>query len=350
MTSLGGAERVLEQFQILFPGAPIFTTVFAPDQLPKSMAGWDVRPSFLQRLPWVARYSRALLPLMPMAFDRFDLRGFDLVISMSSAFSKNVRAAGPGKNLCYCLTPPRYLWEMTDEYVRGPARRIIAAPARAWLRRADLASARRVDEFVAISHTVAARISRTYGRHAEVVYPPVSTERIKPNGEQSEDFYLVVARLVPYKRVDLAVRACTQLRRRLIVVGRGPERRRLEAIAGPSVEFVGGLADDAVHDLYARCRAFIFPGLEDFGITPVEAQSAGRPVIAFARGGAAETVVDGETGVTFAEQTVDALIETILAFERVAFDPHDCRRNALRFSAARFRREMSTQVEMMLNG
>lgn len=344
LTSFGGAERVLEQLRVLYPGAPIYTSVYDPSALPGQAASWDVRPSFLQRLPFITKYSRATLPLMSAAFGRFDLSGYDAVISVSAAFAKNVRTTTCA-NVCYCLTPPRYLWDLHDDYVRGRLGRPALNAAAHWLRRMDLAAAGRVHDFIAISETVAERVRRTYSRDASVIYPPVDTARIRPTNGPAEDFYLVVSRLVAYKRIDLAVQACTQLDRRLLVVGVGPERRKLEAMAGPTVQFLGRLDDAEVELLYARCKAFIFPGLEDFGITPVEAQAAGRPVIAFGRGGAAETVIDGGTGVHFQEQSVDALIDAIERLEREEVRSEACRANALRFDASIFRDRMSAAVD-----
>ena len=311
--------------------------------MPGHAATWDVRPSFLQRLPFITKYSRATLPLMSAAFGRFDLSGYDVVISVSAAFAKNVRTTTCA-NVCYCLTPPRYLWDLHEDYVRGRLGRPALNAAAHWLRRMDLAAAQQVDDFIAISQTVAERVRRTYARDASVIYPPVDTARIRPTNRPAEDFYLVVSRLVAYKRIDLAVQACARLGRRLLVVGTGPERKKLEAMAGPRVEFLGRLDDAEVGVLYARCKAFIFPGLEDFGITPVEAQAAGRPVIAFGRGGASETVIDGETGVLFREQSVDALIDAIGRLDHGAVCPEACRRNALRFDASIFRDRMGAAV------
>jgi glycosyltransferase involved in cell wall biosynthesis len=341
LTSFGGAERVLEELRRVFPGAPIFTSVFEPARLPPALREWDVRPTYLQRFPLVRHYSRALLPLMPGAFRRLDLDAYDTVITVASAFSKNVKVRAGARNLCYCLTPPRYLWDLQDQYLSGPTQRL-AAPIVNRLREADRRAAGAVDEFFAISQTVAGRIRRTYEREARVVFPPVDTSRVRPNGRPPENFYLVVSRLVPYKRVDLAVDACMKLGRKLIVVGTGPEMTRLKARAGSSVTFAGSLDDAAVADLYARSQAFIFPGLEDFGITPVEAQSAGRPVVAYGAGGAAETVVNGSTGILFREQTVDAVVAAIEQLERMSIDPAACRANAERFDSSVFRDQMRT--------
>jgi glycosyltransferase involved in cell wall biosynthesis len=327
----------------MYPDAPIYASVFDRRRLPRHTDSWDLRGTLLQRLPGVRRYSRALLPLMPAAFAHLDLRAYDLIITTSSAFSKNVSPRAGVANLCYCFTPPRYLWDLHQAYAPGLRGRL-AAPLVRWLRARDRKAATRVSRFVAISNTVATRIERTYERDCTVVYPPVEVERIRPNGLPPEDFFLVVSRLVSYKRVDLAVAACARLGRPLVVVGDGPERRRLERLAGPQTRFTGVLPDAEVAELFARCRALLFPGLEDFGIAPVEAQAAGRPVIAFGNGGATETVLDGETGLFFGEQSPEALASAILRLDTWSADPAACRRNAERFSADRFRTEMAAAV------
>jgi glycosyltransferase involved in cell wall biosynthesis len=345
LVSFGGAERVLIALHRLFPNAPVFTSVYDPRRLPAAMQGWDVRTSWLQRMPFAMRKHRALLPLMPAAFERFDFAEYDLVITCSSAFSKNAVVAPGAVNLCYCYSPPRYLWDLYEEHVKGRAFRPLLALVARRLRAQDSRAARRVDRFIAISQEVAGRIRRNYGRDSQVIYPPVDVERVVPDGKNPEDFYLVVSRLVPYKRIDLAIAAANKLRIRLVVVGEGPERRRLERLAGPTVEFLGRLGDAEIAELYARCRAFLFPGYEDFGIAPVEAQAAGRPVIAYGSGGATETVLNGETGLFFDQQTVSALADAILRERESQFDPHACRRNAERFSSERFLRDFSSLVE-----
>jgi len=287
---------------------------------------------------------------MPWAFRQFDFSRYDVVITASSAFSKSIETRGGTKNICYCHTPPRYIWDLTEEYTSRVPLGGTAGPMVRWLRARDREASRQVHRFVANSACVADRIQRTYGRSATVVHPPVDTARIKPSGSPPEDFYLVVSRLVSYKRVDLAVRACTVLNRRLLVVGTGPEERRLRAMAGPTVRFCGALPDSAVGPLYARCKAFLFPGCEDFGISAVEAQAAGRPVVAFGKGGATETVVDGVTGVLFDEQTVDVLSGAMAYLDRVEIDPTACRRNAIRFDTSIFQTGMRAVVDAVLEG
>lgn len=350
LTAYGGAERVLTHLHAMFPSAPVYTSVFLPSRMPAAMRAWDIRTSFLQRVPFARRRHRAFLPLMPLAFEQFDLGDYDVVLTTASACAKGVITGPETINVCYCYTPPRYLWEQYHAYTNGRRGRALIAPLAHWLRVWDRVAADRVDHFIAISGTVAQRIRHQYRREAEVIYPPVETDRIVPNHRAPEDFYLVVSRLVPYKRIDLAIGAANRLPRPLWIVGDGPERRRLEAMAGPTVRFLGSLPDDDVARLYARCRAFIFPGLEDFGMAPVEGQAAGRPVIAYGRGGALETVIPGATGLYFEQQTVDALVEAVERFERLAFDPAVCRRSAERFDSrifrARLRKSIETQVEL----
>jgi glycosyltransferase involved in cell wall biosynthesis len=324
--------------------------VFDPTAVPDALRSWDVRPSFLQRLPFVTRYSRATLPLMPLAFDRFNLESYDVVISVSGAFAKNVRRPSSGSTVCYCLTPPRYIWDMHDEYVRGRLDRPLLDIAAHWLRRADLAAASRVDQFITNSQTVAERVRRTYLRPATVIYSPVDCAWVRPDGSPPDDYYLVVSRLVRYKRVDLAIAACNRLKRRLVIVGAGPEAARLRAKAGPTIEFVGQRSDGDVATLYARCKALLFPGFEDFGITPLEAQAAGRPVVAFGRGGATETVVDQVTGVLFHEQSVDALVDAIERLDRLSVPQTVCRENAMRFDVSVFRQRMSAAIQAATTG
>lgn len=344
MDTFGGGERVLHELHRMYPDAPVYTTVYRPQALPADMRGMDVRTSFIQRLPGIRRSHMAFLPLMPMAFEQFDFSGFDMVVTTSSACAKGVITPPGTANVCYCHTPCRYIWDLYHEYTRGRLAAPLIAPVAHWLRMWDRSSSDRVDHFVANSREVAGRIRRHYSRDSEVIHPPVDVDRIRPNGRAPEDFYLVVSRLVGYKRADLAVQAATRLGRRLVVVGGGPELKRLRALAGPTVEFRGRLSDPEVADLYARCRALLFPGLEDFGIVPVEVQAAGRPVIAYGRGGALDTVVDGVTGTLFAEQSVEALAAAIEDHEARAWDPAACRRNAERFDAAEFRRRMHDAV------
>lgn len=344
LTTFGGAERVLLELHQMFPAAPVYTSLYSPDKLPEEMRGWDVRTSFLQRIPFARQRYQGLMPLMPLAFESFDFRDFDVVITTNHACAKGIITRPGTLNLCYCYTPCRYIWDLYQDYTEDHMFRPLIAPVAHWLRMWDRLAADRVDHFVAISQEVAGRIWKHYRRESEVIYPPVAVDRFHPTGKAPEDFYLMVSRLVPYKRVDLAVEACNRLGRRLVVVGEGSERARLERMAGPTVTFLGRRPDEEVANLYARCRALLFPGHEDFGIAPVEAQAAGRPVIAYARGGALETVVDGTTGVFFDQQTAEAIAEAALRLDRLNIDPGMCRQNANRFSVAEFVRRMTTSI------
>jgi len=346
LTEFGGAERVLTHLHEMYPDAPIYTSLLWPSAIPEYMRNWDIRTSFLQKIPLARSHHRALLPLMPLAFEQFDLSEYDVVLTTAHACAKGVITGADTTNICYIFTPPRYLWEQYYAYTNGSRRKVLYAPIANWLRVWDRVAADRVEHFIAISGTVADRVRRHYRREAEVIYPPVDTERFTPSGAAPEDFYLVVARLVPYKRIDLAIAAANRLGRRLWIVGDGPERRRLKAMAGPTVRFLGSIPDDRqLAQLYARCRAFLFPSLDDFGVAPVEAQAAGRPVIALGRGAAVETVMPDTTGVLFDEQKVDSMVEAIERFERLAFDPAACRRNAERFDSRIFRERFQAAVE-----
>ena len=345
----GGAERVLMAIHRLYPSAPVYPIVYDADGAPGAMRDWDIRPTFLQRVPFAKRRHQMFLPLMPLAVEQLDLSEFDLVISTSSAVAKGAIPRPGATHVCYCHTPCRYIWDHYHEYTRGLRFKGLIAPVAHWLRIWDQLSAARVDHFIANSHWVASRIQSYYRRDSEVIYPPVDVERFTVSSGPAEDFYLVVSRFVTYKRIDIAIEAANRLGRRLLVVGDGPERRRLEAQAGPTIRFLGRRSDAEVAELYARCRAFLFPGWEDFGIAPVEAQAAGRPVIAYGRGGALETVVDGVTGVFFEEQTPESLAAAIERFELLELDPGDCRAQAERFDSSEFDRRFKAAVDIQVS-
>lgn len=344
LNQYGGAERVLERLHELFPDAPVYTSIYDPQAMPAHFRSWDIRTSFMQSLPWATRRHQLYLVFYPLAFEGFDLSAYDLVISNSSAWSKSVITPPGTVHICYCLTPMRWAWNY-DEYVRreqlGPVVRFFLPAVMTWLRQWDVASASRVDEFIAISRAVAARISKYYRRQSTIIYPPVDCSAFHP-AQDHDDYFLVVSRLVPYKRVDLAVQAFTRLGLPLLVVGDGRDRKKLEQMAGPNVTFLGKVPDDHLKELYARCRAFIFPGEEDFGIAPLEAQASGRPVIAYAGGGALDTVEEGVTGLFFHEKDADALAQVVSRFRDSEFDPARCRRQAERFDVPVFK-ELLTQ-------
>ena len=337
-----GGERVVEGLCELFPDADIYTHVYDARGVTPTISRHRVRTTFISRLPFARRLYKLYLPLMPLALRLLDLEGYDLIVSSEAGPAKGVRKARGAVHLCYCHTPMRYVWGMQDDYVAQVPRglqwlaRLILRAMRSW----DIASARGVDQFVANSREVASRIQRIYGKTAEVVHPPVDVKRFAGTGSTSdgEAFYLVVGHLVGYKRVDLAVDACTRLGRRLIVIGTGEKAHDLKRRAGPTISFLGWQSDEVIAEHYARCSALLFPGLEDFGMVPVEAMAAGKPVIAYAKGGALETVEDGVTGTLFTEQTVECLSDAIIAFERHRddFNADQLKRHAAKFSREEF--------------
>lgn len=350
-----GGERVLEVLADMFPQADIFTLVYDPDALPDSIKFHKIAASFLQKLPKVKHYYRALLPFYPLALEQLRLDDYDLVISQESGPAKGVITRAGTCHVCYCHTPMRYLWDMYHDYLStaplGPLGRGFYSLACHYVRQWDYATAARVDHFVASSQNGARRIRKYYGRGSDVIYPPVDLDPFSISDAQ-DNSYLVVSPLVPYKRIDLAVEACNALKRHLIVIGDGPQKSDLLKMAGPTVTFLGFQPDEVVREHYRRCKAFLFPGEEDIGLTPIEAQASGRPVIAYGRGGAVETVVGfypGEnvnpeetTGLFFAEQSADALVEAILAFEAVEskFSPAFVRAQAERFDMSLFKAEL----------
>jgi glycosyltransferase involved in cell wall biosynthesis len=351
LTGLRGGERVLEQLCLLYPEADIFTLVQVPGAAGPIIGRHRIRASFLDRLP-KAHY-RSYLPLFPLAIESFDLKGYELVVSTSHAVAKGCKPAPGAVHLAYVHTPMRYVWDQFEAYFgRGRAGLLTRLAARALapaLRSWDVRSTARAHAIVANSRFVAGRIRSFWGREADaVVYPPVETSRFVPAAEGPDEYALVVSALVPYKRVDLAVRAFSRLKRALWVAGDGPELARLRDIAGPSVKFLGAVAYQALPALYARARFFVLPGEEDFGIAPVEAQSAGRPVLALGRGGALETVVEGQTGVFFGEPTVESLLRGISAIDELRADPAIIHAHAGKFSAARFQPEIKREIDRVL--
>ena len=346
LTGMRGGERCLEVFCELFPSADLFTLLRVPGSVSPVIERRRIVSSFIERLPGAREGYRRLLPLFPAAVRGLDLGARDLVLSSSHAVAKSVRVPTGALHICYCFTPMRYVWDLYDEYFgprAGLLARLLMPPVAAALRRWDRATAAGVDHFVAISRFVADRIRRAYARDADVIHPPVDVTRFRVE-ESPGEFYLVVSALTPYKRVDLAVEAANRLGRRLVVVGSGPEEARLRALAGPTVELYGWRDDVETAELYARCRALIFPTLEDFGITPLEAMAAGRPVIALGAGGALETVVppggpEPATGLFFERQTVEDLVTAIQRLESgtVRFEAKALRRRAESFDRPLFK-------------
>ena len=337
---------MLEVIHAMYPEAPIYTSIFWPEALPPAYRDWDIRPSFLDRFPFIHRHHQWYLPFYPYAFEGFDFSDYDLVLSITSAFAHGVITSPKTLHICYCLNPARFLWDYHNYVARegvGHLVRLVLPLFLYNLRLWDRLAADRVDHFLAISHTVQQRIRKFYGRDAEVIYPPVDAKRFSPSAER-DDYFLISSRLVPYKRIDLAVKAFNQLGLPLYIIGDGRDRHALETMAAPNVRFLGRVNDEALAHYLSRCRAFIFPGEEDFGIAPLEAQAAGRPVIAYAGGGALETVVEGKTGLFFHEPTPEALAETVRRFNDADFDPSAIREHALRFDRAAFQQKFADFV------
>jgi len=342
LTIPGGSEKVVVEMLDMLPEAEVFTSVYDVETWRETLAGRTVHASFLDRIPGARRSYSKLLPLMNAAFESFDLSDFDLVVSSSHSCAKNVLTHPGTLHVCYCHTPMRHAWEprfLANEPLSAPAA-FAARLLLGRLRRDDLAGASRPDLYVANSRHVQARIAKYYRRDARVIHPPVEVDVHLRRPRDPGDYYLVLGRVVPYKRVDLAVAACSMLRRPVKIAGTGRAIDAARAAAGPGSEFLGYVPDDELGDLLAGARALLFPGEEDFGIVPVEAQAAGVPVIAYSGGGARDSVIDGETGVFCEAQTVASLCAAILRFEDRTFDEAALRDNARRFGPERFRSEM----------
>ncbi|HLK69376.1 MAG TPA: glycosyltransferase [Bryobacteraceae bacterium] len=343
-----GGEKVLDAFCRLLPDADVFTLFLDPQTLSPELQRHKITASFLNPL---RRSYRSLLPLMPMALETFDLRGYDLVVSSESGPAKGVITSSSTRHLCYCHTPMRYLWDLYAEYrnewTKSRLKRAAMTPLTNYLRLWDYASAARVDQFVANSENVRRRIWKTYRRESEVIHPPVDLQAFY--WRPSEDFFLIVSELVPYKRIELAVRLFSKSGRRLMIAGSGPDYRKLKRIAAPNVKFLGRVSDEELADLYARCRAFLLPGEEDFGITPVEALASGKPVIALGRGGALETI-PAFGGVFFDDPTEESLAAAITRFEEIepAILPAELQVWTRRFSEAEFVRKVNGQLDRLM--
>jgi glycosyltransferase involved in cell wall biosynthesis len=343
LLGMRGGEKVLEQLCQMFPAAPLFTLLRRPGSCSPAIERMRIRSSFLQRMPFALERHQYYLPLYPLAAFSLNLRDVDLVISSSHAAAKAVRVRRGTPHICYCHTPMRYIWDQYADYFSPRRSSLMVRTAVSLcvngLRRWDVTTAERVTHFIANSRNVQERIRRIYGREAAVIYPPVDVEAFQLS-RKHEGYYLIVSALVPYKRIDIAVEAFTRAGEGLLVVGSGQEERKLRSMAGPSVKFLGWVGEAELRSVYEGSRGLIFPGLEDFGIVPVEAMACGKPVLAFNGGGARETVVEGETGTFFAEQSPESLLEALERFRRMPFDPERIRRHALTFSKERFTREM----------
>jgi glycosyltransferase involved in cell wall biosynthesis len=355
LTGMRGGEKILEVFCELFPQATIYSTIHNAGMMSPVIERMKIRTSFIQHLPLKTTKYRHYLPLMPAAMNRLDFSEFDFILSTSVAVAKAAQPSSEALHICYCNTPMRYIWDQYDEYFgKGRAGFIthtamaLAAPS---LRRWDVRTCNRVHYFIANSHNVAERITRIYHRTSDVIYPPVSTDKFMVS-EKDDGYYLVVSALVPYKRVDLAIEAFNNYGEKLLVVGSGPEREKLEKRANKNIEFLGWQSDENLASLYAGCRALIFPGVEDFGIVPLEAMASGKPVAAYGEGGALETVVaDGAspTGVFFYESTVEALLKCVKSLSKLKIDPYAIRRHAEKFDREIFKGQIVEYIERRIN-
>ncbi len=353
LNQMGGAERVVLAFHEIFPTAPLYTTMYDPKRVDPEFQHMDVRTTFMQRFPLVTRYHQPYLPFYPFAIETLDLRGYDLVISNSSSFAKGVITRPETLHVCYCHTPMRWCWNYYEYVEREKFSKIarsflpfLITGLRLW----DQTTAMRVDHFIANSPVVAERIQKYYRREAVVIPPPVDAQRfIFDPATQPEAYFLVVSRLIPYKRIDLAIQACNRLKLPLVIIGSGRDEAALKKMAGPTIRFTGRLSDQEVLYYFSHCRALLFPGEEDFGITPLEAQASGRPVIAYGAGGALTSVVEGVTGEFFREQTIESLVEVLARFDERKYDPQAIRNHALEFDKPRFRRRILQFVEAKMS-
>ncbi len=352
LTVFAGAERVVYELHKLFPKAPIYTTLYSPKNCP-GFENAVVHESFIRYIPFARKFHRVMLPWMPLSFEKWDLSEYDLVISSSHSAAKGVITQPETLHVSYCHSPMRYVWDKSHDYQKGytnfsllkPFYRPILHNIRMW----DRIAAERVDHFLCNSSYVAGRIKKYYKREAEVIHPPVNLEHFKV-GHAKEDYYFAIGRLIPYKRFDLVVDAFTELGKPLKIVGEGPELKRLKRRAGKNVEFLGPVSDDELKHHYQKAKALIFPQVEDFGIVPLEAMASGTPVIAFAQGGALETVVEGESGMFFREQTVESLRHAVHSFEQKTWDPHHVAEQVKSFGTPRFKTEILHSLEKAWKG
>lgn len=348
VNKIGGAERVLESLHQIWPKAPLYTAVYNPQTAPWAKK-FKVIPSFLNRFP-LARTKHETFPyLMPLAFESFSFEKYDLVISITSEAAKGIITKPKTFHLCYCLTPTRYLWSGYQDYFQNKTFRFLTKPIISYLRYWDRIASQRPDVYLAISENVKKRIKEYYHQNSKVIYPPVDMQKwnlpTKNEGEKKEDYFLVVSRLVKYKKVDLVIKVFNKLGLPLKIVGTGNQERKLKRLAQKNIEFLGQLTDKQLLGYYQKSRAVIFPQEEDFGLVPLEAQACGRPVIAYRKGGTLETVIEGKTGLFFGSQVQRSLAEAVKKFALVKFSPQVCRQNAEGFNQEKFKREIVKFIE-----
>lgn len=350
LTGMRGGEKCLEVLCELFPDAPIYTLLHNRGAMSPLIESKKIITSFIQHLPLKEKKYRSYLPLFPLAIEQFDFSEYDLVISTSHAVAKGAKVKN-GIHICYCHTPMRYVWEMYDEYFgkgkAGVFTRSAMHCVAPYLRRWDVRTADRVHYYIANSENVRKRIQEHYHREAEVIFPPVDTDLFSLS-EKNEEYFLMVSALVPYKKVELAVSVFNANKKKLFIIGKGPEERKLRAMANSNIEFLGWRSDEELQRYYSACAALIFPGEEDFGIVPLEAMACGKPVIAFGKGGALETVAEGKTGIFFYQQTEESLQQAIQLFQNTKFYPQSIRKHALQFSRPMYKQKMKAFIESKL--
>ena len=347
LVGMRGGEKVVEALCKMFPQADIFTHVYVPDAVSQTIRAHKVTTTFIGSLPKAPRLYKKYLPLMPMALEQIDLRGYDLIISSESGPAKGIIPPPNSVHVCYCHSPMRYVWNMFHDYRErsGLITRVAMLPFAHYLRMWDSVSAMRVDNYIANSQNVANRIHRYYHREAQVIPPPVDVDGFgMVEADELEDYHLMVGELVAYKRPELAVQAFNRMKAPLVIIGGGEMLGEIRRIAGPTISVLGPQPFEVLRHHYARCRALIFPGEEDFGIVPVEAMASGRPVIAFGRGGATETVVPGVTGVLFDEQTIESIADAVKRLDNQIFNPHEIMAHASTFHNGRFTRSMTEHI------
>jgi glycosyltransferase involved in cell wall biosynthesis len=351
LVGMRGGEKVIEALCEMYPQADIFTHVYLPEMVSDRIRQHRIIPTFINSLPRASKMYKTYLPLMPLALEQLDLRGYDLIISSESGPSKGIIAPSEALHVCYCHTPMRYIWNMYHDYRNSAGRvaRLMMPPLTHYLRMWDVTSAARVDSFVANSATVAKRIHRYYGAPSVVIHPPVDTGAFSIAApSELDEYYLMAGELVSYKRPDLAVRAFNEMKLKLVVIGGGEMLDEIRRLAGPTVTVLGSQPFDVLKQHYARCRALIFPGEEDFGMVPVEAMASGRPVVAFGRGGATETVATGVSGVFFAEQSVEAITSAVRSLADIAIDPEKIAARANQFGREQFFQKMRAHIDGLL--
>ena len=351
INKIGGAERVLKALHEIWPQAPFYTAVYSPKRA-EFAKGWQIKTSFLQRIPFARSHHEIFPWLTPIAFESFSFDDFDLVISITSAEAKGIITKPDTLHVCYCLTPTRYLWSHSKQYLQAAPKwqrqfiKLLTPKLRSW----DKVAAQRPDSYLAISKNVNQRIKKYYHRDSDVIYPSVDTNFFRPITDHQSlitSHFLVVSRLVSYKRIDLAVKACTKLKLPLVVVGVGNQLSKLKKIAGSTIKFVGKVTDKELLKLYQSCRALIFPGEEDFGISPLEAQSTGKPVIAYRAGGAKETIIEGKTGEFFDTLSVSSLFSKLESFDSTRYNPKLIAHHAANFAEGKFKTKFKSTIETL---